>query len=49
METLPEQFSQALNKIQLHGPKADRASEAHKEVRRVLAGCGRTLIARAEP
>lgn len=36
METLPEQFSQALHRIQIHGPKADRASEAHKEVRRAL-------------
>lgn len=38
METLPEQFSQVLNRIQINGPKADRAQEAHKEVRRVLEG-----------
>ena len=38
METLPEQFTQALRKIQIYGPKADRAQEAHKEVRRVLEG-----------
>lgn len=36
MELLPEQFSQALSRIEINGPKADRAQAAHTEVRQVL-------------
>jgi tRNA nucleotidyltransferase (CCA-adding enzyme) len=41
VQTLSEEFNQALVRIQIRGQKRERAQEAHSEVRAVLEGSPR--------